>query len=76
MSLDIRKHHEKRLKEKSKKILKGFGKTEITEKDIGKTFQTHGAKCSCYACGNPRKHFGEKTLGEIRANISGKDLEE
>lgn len=26
--------------------------------------------CSCYACGNPRVHFGEITAQEKRANIS------
>jgi len=74
MSLSIRKHHEERMKEKSEKILKGFVKSDISEKDIGKSFQVHSAKCSCYACGNPRKHFGEKSLAEIRANISGLNI--
>lgn len=24
--------------------------------------------CSCFGCGNPRRHFGELTLQEIKAN--------
>jgi len=27
----------------------------------------HLATCSCYACGNPRRHFGELTMQERRA---------
>lgn len=30
----------------------------------------HLQTCSCYACGNPRKHFNEKTLQEQRAEIA------
>lgn len=29
--------------------------------------------CSCPMCGNPRKHFGEKTLAEIRKSDSADD---
>jgi len=28
---------------------------------------TTRAPCSCYACGNPRRHFGELSMGERRA---------
>lgn len=28
----------------------------------------HGKLCSCYACGNPRRHFDEKTMQEKRAD--------
>ena len=27
----------------------------------------HLAACSCYACGNPRRHFNEPTMQERRA---------
>ncbi len=27
----------------------------------------HPAKCSCWMCGNPRRHDGEKTIQEKRA---------
>ena len=33
--------------------------------------------CSCSSCGNPRKHFQEKTIQEIKFDISTKEeLEE
>lgn len=28
----------------------------------------HGTLCSCYMCGNPRRHFGELTIQERRAD--------
>ena len=30
----------------------------------------HLAICSCPICGNPRRHFGQRTIQEIRAEIS------
>lgn len=29
---------------------------------------THGKLCSCYMCGNPRRHFKEVTQQEKKAN--------
>ena len=29
--------------------------------------------CSCYMCGNPRKHFGALTRQEIKAQLDDKD---
>lgn len=40
------------------------------KKEWGKTFARFAdtaAKCSCYMCGNPRKHFEEVTLQEKRS---------
>lgn len=28
----------------------------------------HGKLCSCHMCGNPRRHHGEKTMQERRAD--------
>ena len=33
----------------------------------------HLAGCSCYACGNPRKHFQMQTMQERRAALSLRD---
>lgn len=30
----------------------------------------HMANCSCYMCGNPRKHFDQKTMAEKRSEIA------
>lgn len=59
----LRRHHERRIKEK---IKNNFSDWNLSEKDIGKQAQVHGKGCSCYACGNPRKHRNEKTLGELK----------
>ena len=52
------------LKKKCEKILKKWGLIP-SKKSIGKLASVHGAKCSCYLCGNNRKNFG-KTLQEIK----------
>jgi hypothetical protein len=32
--------------------------------------------CSCPACGNPRRHFGERTLRETKTEISEAEIDE
>lgn len=66
MSLERRISDERRLKAKTAKqiglILRD--KSKLTAKEIGKQYAIHNNGCSCYLCGNPRKHFQEKTLKE------------
>ena len=33
----------------------------------------HLKTCSCPMCGNPRRHFGERTLQERRADLSERE---
>jgi hypothetical protein len=39
--------------------------TEYVKAQVG-ILATTRAPCSCYACGNPRRHFGEIPMGERR----------
>jgi len=43
---------------------------QIYPRDVEAKCANHLQTCSCYACGNPRKHFNEKTLQEQRAEIA------
>ena len=65
MTLDRRMSDEARLKAKARRTLKANTK-ELGDdpRAIGKHYSTHGASCSCYMCGNPRKHFNEPSLAE------------
>ena len=36
--------------------------------DQNATWANHLKGCSCHMCGNPRKHWKQKTLQEIRAD--------
>ena len=68
-----RRDQEIRKKKKAKKVMKenwGFSDSMINERNIGLTASTHGKPCSCPMCGNPRRHFGEKTMQEIKADIT------
>lgn len=53
---------------KKKWVQKFFSKhraRDLTDTDVGVYAHTP-AICSCYACGNPRKHWNEKTMQEKR----------
>jgi len=64
----IRRHHLKRIKRKMRKILRRWlPEREVTDKQVGILANTR-CPCSRECCGNPRKHFGELTRQEIRAN--------
>ena len=69
MSLDRRLNDERRMKVKAKHK-EHLNRSTLndnsnpSERDIGKNSSVHGASCSCMMCGNPRKHFKEKTLAE------------
>jgi len=58
-----RRHHAARLKAKRKSY--HGGNASASPVQLGKTVHTP-ARCSCYACGNPRKWFGEATIQERR----------
>ena len=65
MSLDRRRLDERRMKVKAfQKEKLNRSDSSLTIKDVGKNASVHGASCSCMMCGNPRKHFNEKTLSE------------
>lgn len=71
MSLERRRSDEQRLKRKAEKIVKSrksapkhTSELDISPREVGKTYSTHGVSCSCAGCGNPRKHFHEKSLQE------------
>jgi hypothetical protein len=38
----------------------------LTDEEMGRVVDTP-TPCSCWMCGNPRKYFGERTIGERRA---------
>lgn len=65
MSLDRRRADESRLKAKARKWVNANMQSHIDNpRTIGKHYATHGASCSCFACGNPRKYFNESTIAE------------
>jgi len=71
----LRRHHAKRIKKKRTYLLKRWYSDmydNLRERKQGMLTHT-GTPCSCWACGNPRKFFGEKTLSEHRAILNEKD---
>ena len=37
--------------------------------NVGRWASVHTKKCSCYMCGNPRKHFNQLTVQERKAKL-------
>lgn len=42
---------------------------------IGKMAAVHCKPCSCTGCGNPRRHFGERTLQELKWVLTAREEE-
>jgi hypothetical protein len=56
MKRAIRRHHLRRMKAKARKV---YPWCSVPQKHAN-----HLAVCSCPGCGNPRRHFGERTRRE------------
>jgi len=74
-----RRHHKKRMKQKAKrKVRKShwFYDDDQAEEYANKNAE-HLANCSCWLCGNPRKHYNKLTRQEIIAEDAEREqLEE
>jgi len=64
-SRGIRRHHEQRIKSRVRRY---YGSLAVDDpRYIGKI--AHARRlCSCWLCGNPRRHWGQATIQELRAN--------
>lgn len=51
---------------KAKRRLKTWDQKYVFESDL-QTRRDTGQPCSCWMCGNPRKHFSKLTIQEIKA---------
>ena len=74
----IRRHHIKRLKNKRKNYgtvaiwYDGISQKELEEKI---SFATRTpCPCSCHMCGNPRKHWKETPIRELRQHQKINDI--
>jgi len=67
---DYRRSQAVRAKRRAVRVLThawDYRNDEINPRLIGVTASTHGAACSCWMCGNPRRYFGEVTIKERQA---------
>lgn len=65
----LRRHHLKRIKQNRSNyysLAESELDAESKKKMLGRIANT-AKLCSCWACGNPRKHSQEKTVSEISA---------
>lgn len=66
MGIQIRRHHTTRLKKKRRKY---WRRDMLNDKELLSKVVKTPCTCSCPMCGNPRKHFNEKTIQERRNAI-------
>ena len=67
MGRALRRHHAKRLRKQRSKHWVVVA--DPTERRIGKAVHT-ATPCSCWMCGNPRRHNAERTIQELRAQCA------
>ncbi|HEX6747879.1 MAG TPA: hypothetical protein VF092_11365 [Longimicrobium sp.] len=71
-SRSLRRHHELRVKRRVADYYGGYARDDARHR--GKIAHTRRL-CSCPMCGNPRRHFGETTLQERRADLGRREAE-
>lgn len=60
-----RRHHYERMKRRASRVFAAWIGHHDTPDARGRFARTR-KPCSCYMCGNPRKHFDEPTVQERR----------
>jgi len=82
MSRALRRHHRQRMVNKARALFTRWGEDEERVNRNAPKFADNLCWCSCYSCGNPRRHLGFtvthrkdeiRTPQEIRADF---DLQE
>lgn len=70
----FRRHHAGRLLARARQITRLNFVERASPDDrerqcdaMARRIRDHLAGCSCWMCGNPRRHFGDKTIQERRA---------
>ena len=58
MSRALRRHHRARMVNRARALFARWGDTEEVIRRNAPRLADNLAWCSCYSCGNPRRHFG------------------
>ncbi len=70
--LAYKRHHQRR---RIKRVLRDFHHWYAGPEWLQRNVDTI-TRCSCYMCGNPRHHFGEKTRQEQVADLEETEQKE
>ena len=68
-----RRHHDARMVQRAKRKFKQWGEYDDWIEWLAPRFADNMAKCSCESCGNPRRHFNQLTLQELRSRLNELD---
>ncbi len=67
MNRALRRHHEQRMKDRFYDKQRKNPFWGNTGPKAAGVYANHKCVCSCAMCGNPRRHFGERSMQEKRA---------
>lgn len=82
MSRALRRHHRQRMVNRARALFTWWGDTEERIRHTAPRLADNLVWCSCYSCGNPRRHFGFtvyshrseiRTPQEIRSDLDLQD---
>lgn len=68
-----RRHHTERVKQKYYRMERLHPYWRTPDPASAGKFANHGCTCSCWMCGNPRRHFKERTVQELKAAQQDKE---
>ena len=72
-TVSFRRWQEEKSKVRARKVMRLLWQIPeefITPEAVGINAHSHCKPCSCYMCGNPRKHWHELTIQEMKANLA------
>lgn len=70
MSKALRRHHRQRMVNKARALFTRWGEDEERVTRNAPKFADNLAWCSCYSCGNPRRHFGFTVYGHTHSILT------
>lgn len=70
----LRRHHRQRMVEKARALFTWWGEDEERIRRNAPRFANNLAWCSCYSCGNPRRHFGFTVYGHTNSILTRQEV--
>lgn len=68
MGRALRRHHDQRMKARYRRKERLHPYWRNDDAKAAGLYANHGCNCSCWMCGNPRRHLNELTMQERKAN--------
>lgn len=74
MSRALRRHHRQRMVNRARALFRRWGDTEERIRHTAPRLADNLVWCSCYSCGNPRRHFGFCIYGKTNSILTRQEV--